>query len=78
VKLINLKRLRKDRPDWQWSCERQGFGNLLYHGVKGQERVTVQAYSVLSGSTDDDFRTEWWVQAFGKQSQQNLSPKGSL
>lgn len=58
--MVNLARLRKDAPTWAWKAERYGFG-WIYRGERGPNRVTVQAFSVLSGPSDDDFRTEYYA-----------------
>lgn len=55
---MNIRRLRKDLPDWQWTVERCGMG-YVYHGTRGQERVRVYAVAMLCGPTEDDFATQW-------------------
>lgn len=58
---MRIADLRRDHPDWTWTCENHGFAGLLYRGTKGERSVTIRAYSVLSGYSDDEFSTVWRV-----------------
>lgn len=69
VELATLAGLRKKYADWKWRAERTGYGlGWFYVGSKDGRTVDVRAYSVLSGYSDDDYRTEWRVEEDGKPS----------
>lgn len=57
---MNMARLRKDNPTWEWRAERYGFG-WIYKGVREQKTVTVQGFSVACGFSDDNFTTEYYA-----------------
>jgi hypothetical protein len=57
---MTLTQLRKELPTWDWRAERDGFG-WIYVGTKAFAEVTVRAFSVLSGPSDDDYSTQWRV-----------------
>lgn len=57
---VSIKRLRAELPGWEWTAERHGMG-WRYVGCKAYARVTVQAFGVLCGPSEDDFAVQWRV-----------------
>lgn len=62
---MTLRQLRGWCPEYTWRAVRDGFG-YVYSGTRGDESVTVRAYSVLCGPADDDCATQWRVESDGK------------
>lgn len=61
---MKLSHLRAELPSWEWRAVRNGMG-WSYEGTKGQRRVEIRAYAVLTG--EDDYETQWRVTEPEKQ-----------
>jgi hypothetical protein len=57
---VNIRLLRAWHPEWEWRAERDGCG-WVYIGTRAWAEVTVRAYSMLVGPSDDDDETQWRV-----------------
>ncbi len=64
MKMVSIKQLRRDFPEWTWSAERTGLG-WQYRGWQHGKQVVIYAVSVLCGPSEDDYSTQWHAQLTG-------------
>lgn len=58
---VTLQKLKADLPLWRWQAVHKGGLGWTYKGSRGNCEVEVRQVAVVSGSSEDNFSTDWWV-----------------